>query len=235
MTQAVRITHSLVVAVIVLASAAPPARSAPPLVMHTPGFESAVRADADDLIMIGGTGFHASDRVIYAAAGPVPNLHPKVVPQRSDALRGVAPIVQIGDPPYAITARMPRDILTGRSYRLWVVNAQNEWSDAVSINDPRPQWFSPTYVYATQDVANLGRRLRVIGRNLTTDAATLTAIRLRGPRTYELATVPSGSDSRASWRGTWPKPHSRRRCCRVSTQSVRDGLTGIGLISPSSG
>jgi hypothetical protein len=193
-----RISHTLVAAVVivVLATAAPAAYCAAPSVMHTPGYESPVRAGPDDLIMIGGTGFHASDRVVYAAAnGPAANQHPDAVPQHSDAARGVAPLVQIGDPAYAITVRMPPDILKGRAYRLWVVTAQNDWSDAIAINDPRPQWFSPTYVYATQDVANLGRRLRVIGRNLTTDAAALTGVRLRGPRTYDLATVPSRTES----------------------------------------
>jgi hypothetical protein len=169
---------------------------AAPMIMHTPGYESPVRADPDDLIMIGGTGFDASDQVVYVAAnGPAADSHPEALPRHSDATRGRAPVVQVGDPPYAITVRMPPQILKGRAYRLWVVTARNEWSDALAINDPRPQWFSPAYVYATADVAKLGRRLRVIGRNLTTEAAALTRIRLLGPHDYELATVPAPAGS----------------------------------------
>ncbi len=178
-----------------LVTAAPAARSAAPALMHTPGYESPVRADPDDLLMIGGSGFRASDRVVYAAtAGPATDHHPETVPQHSDAAHGIAAVVQVGDPAYAITVRMPQDLLPGHAYRLWVVNAENEWSDPVSINDPRPQWFSPPFVYATQDVANLGRRLRVIGRNLTTQMGASMGVRLRGPHLYDLQRVPATTE-----------------------------------------
>lgn len=167
-----------------------PLHAAPVTVFHTRDFQSPVRADPDDLLMIAGSGFDTADRVVYAEIdSATPAGHPARVPQRSNGHLGTAPIVQVGQPPYAITIRIPMTLRAGAPYRLWVVNAKNEWSDAVSINDPRPQWFSPTYVFASQDLANLGRRLRVIGRNLATGATKVTAIRLEGPRTYVLATV----------------------------------------------
>src|SRR5690242_19068437 len=43
------------------------AHAAAPQLLHTPGYESPVRGDPDDLLMIPGTGFHATDHVIYRA------------------------------------------------------------------------------------------------------------------------------------------------------------------------
>jgi hypothetical protein len=133
--------------------------------------------------MIAGTGFEATDRVVYEAMGE-PALssqpHPQSVPARNSSDSGTAPIVQRNNPPYALTIRLPDEMEKGRAYRLWVVTAKREWSEPMAINDPRPQWVTPSYIYSTADVAGLGRVLRVVGRNLAGDPAEPLEIRLRG-------------------------------------------------------
>jgi hypothetical protein len=167
-----------------------PARTtaAPPVLLHTSGYESPVRGDPDDLVMLGGIGFHATDRVIYRAVDvPLSSATPAaLVPRRTNEDEGIAPIVQQGNSPYAITVRLPDTMRKDRAYRLWVVTAGNEWSRPVMINDPRPQWISPSYVYATADFASLGRRIRVVGRNLAAESAPALQIRLTGPSTQVL-------------------------------------------------
>src|ERR1700754_2971983 len=73
-------------------------RAAAPRVLHTPGYESPVRGDPDDLLMIAGDGFQPTDRVIYRAldaARPAP----RTVPVKNTAEAGIAPILQRGNPP----------------------------------------------------------------------------------------------------------------------------------------
>ena len=64
-----------------------------------------------------------------------------------------------------------------------------------SINDPRPLWVSPAFAYSSADFAELGRKLRVVGRNLDSAGPGATRIQLKGPQTYVLATqgAPAGS------------------------------------------
>jgi hypothetical protein len=162
------------------------ASASAPQVFRTPGYQSPVRGGPDDLLLISGVGFAATDQVVYrtlddATAGA----HPSSVPSSSNADLGVARTVKIGEPAYSITVLLPNELRADRAYRLWVVNAQGQWSSGFSINDPRPLWFSPASVYANRDAGDLGRRIRVIGRNLDSAGAGL-EVKLDGPRSYVL-------------------------------------------------
>lgn len=160
------------------------AQAAAPTVFHTRDYQSLVHAEPDEVIAIGGYGFSASDRVVYGApTGP----RPSTVPTRSAADSGLAPVISVGEPPYSLTARLPQAFQAGRAYRIWVVNAANEWSTPIAVNDPRPLWVSPSVVDASADPAGLGRNLRVIGRNLRPSAGQSAKIRLQGPATYVLS------------------------------------------------
>lgn len=150
--------------------AAVPAVATAPLLYHTPGYESPVRADPDDLLLIPGWGFKQGDRVVYRAMDTAEGEQPGGIPKSNSAIQGTAPIVQQGEPYYSITIRLPAQMTRERAYRLWVVTARGEWSDPIEINDPRPQWVSPAYVYSSVDLARLGRVIRVVGRNLRSAA-----------------------------------------------------------------
>lgn len=167
--------------------------SAAPAVLNTSGYQAPVRADPDDLLLIAGAGFTDTDRVVYRAVDPnVSAAHPAEVPDENTASEGIAPVVQIGDPAYALTVRLP-DVMRARAtYRLWVVTAGGEWSAPVLINDPRPMWLTPGVIYANRDPARLGRRLRVIGRNLDPEAGQKVRLRLEGPETIVLDSTLTG-------------------------------------------
>src|SRR5579872_2323639 len=117
----------------------------PALLLHTPGYEAPVRGGPEDLLMLCGYGFEKSDQVVYEAlhAGGSAQAHPSAVPHQSTAELGIAPVVQIATPAYALTVRLPEPIVAGQPYRLWVVNRLGEWSAPVVINDPRPLWITP--------------------------------------------------------------------------------------------
>ena len=171
--------------------------AAAPLVLHTPGYESPVHGNPDDLLLIAGFGFKADDRVVYQKAGPAdrPREHPTMVPTQTTPSLGIAPIVQMSSPPYSLTVHLPVVMTTGHPYRLWVVNAANEWSERITINEPLPLWSTPQYVNESLDRTGSGRRIRVIGRNLEQDNDQPLRIRLRGPATYVLIADRSDSDS----------------------------------------
>lgn len=168
------------------------AAAAPPVLFHTPHFESPVRGGPDDLLFLGGTGFHADDRVVYQAVrqDTADSPHPASVPTSSTAELGTASVLAVGGQQYSITIRLPEAIAPDRVYRIWVVNAESEWSAPFTINDPRPLWVSPAYAYATSDFAALGRRIRIVGRNLEPVGANQTLkVKLQGPRTYSLNSI----------------------------------------------
>lgn len=171
------------------------AHAAAPVIFNTPHFESPVRGGPDDIVFLGGAGFKGSDRVVYQEMSEGDrSAHPAAVPTQSAAELGTATVIKVGDPPYSLTILLPEVLAADRSYRLWVVNTGSEWSQPFFLNDPRPLWVSPANVYATRDYARLGRRIRVVGRNLAVapDGAPSTAalqIRLRGPQTYTLSAI----------------------------------------------
>jgi hypothetical protein len=171
-----------------------------PRLLRTPSYEAPVRADPDDLLMIAGVGFHPDDEVVYEAAdtNTSANYRPSAIPIESTSVSGTAPVVLVGTPAFAITARLPEVLRRGKAYKLWVVTANGEWSEPVSINDPRPQWLTPAYVYSTVDFANLGRRLRIVGRNLSTANGKSKTIRLVGKRTYLLQPSPSDASDKTT-------------------------------------
>jgi hypothetical protein len=103
------------------------------------------------------------------------------------------PIASCIEPSKRRTMRKIIRMQSDTIYRLWVVNSSGEWSNAVSINDPRPMWITPSYAYSTADNANLGRRIRVVGRNLTGSPTRPITIRLSGPSEYRVQGIPSES------------------------------------------
>ncbi len=171
----------------------PPALPAVPLVLHTSNYEALVHGGPGDLIMIGGYGFTASDRVVYQADTPnEATEHPATVPTQVTSLAGTAPVLLLGSDSDSLTARLPSAVQAGQSYRLWVINNQGQWSSPMRLNDPRPLWISPSYVYETTDVAGLGRHIRVIGRNLEPRKDGPLLVRLRGPAMYTLESSATG-------------------------------------------
>jgi hypothetical protein len=176
-----------------------PAAAAAPRVLHTPGYQSPVQAGPDDVVVIVGADFAADDRVVYqAATAGATGSHPASVPTRSDAISGLAPVVAVAEPPYSLTARLPEILRKGAAYRLWVVDGAGEWSESITINDPRPSWITPGTVNETADPAGLGRRLRIVGRNLRAAEGKLVRVKLQGPATYILTSDGLSSGAQTS-------------------------------------
>jgi hypothetical protein len=193
--QSRQLSCRLVAAVLIVVQAlfvSTSANAAAPVLFRTPNFESPVRGGPDDLLFLGGFGFNAKDRVVYEAfrEGEKQGPHPAAIPSRSTRDLGTASVVKLADPPYSLTILLPQVLAGDTMYRLWVVNAASEWSKPFTINDPRPLWVSPAFVYASADFAELGRRIRIVGRNLQLVGETQPLrIRLHGPQTYTLTAV----------------------------------------------
>jgi hypothetical protein len=168
------------------------AAAAPPVIYGQPGYESPVRGDPDDLLLLPGVGFTAQDTIVYqsltdTAAHLTP---PRAVPAQSTEDVGVAPVVSSSDVPFSLTIRLPHEIRANESYALWVRSGLGEWSQPVMINDARPLWVSPAFVYSSARLAGLARYLKIIGRNLQPAPGERTQVRLVGPQTVTLtATV----------------------------------------------
>lgn len=121
--------------------------------------ERPVGGEPDDLVLLAGSGLSADDVLEYQSA----------------EARGAVPIVSTAGIPGSLVIRQ-----SGVPMLLRVRNAQGEWSNAVRINDARPQWFTPADFRA----GVLPRVVKVVGRNLQRSS-----IKLSGPRTFTLKTL----------------------------------------------
>ncbi len=116
-----------------------------PSLYRQPAYESPLRGDPDDLLLIPGYGLSAADTVVYAAIFnttqvPAP---PSSAPATSTATQGVADLASAVDAPYSLTVHLPAVMTAGQSYALWVQAPGNQWSSPVLINDARPLWMTP--------------------------------------------------------------------------------------------
>jgi hypothetical protein len=172
--------------------------AAPPQLYGQPANESPVRADPDDLLLLAGYAFRVDDEVVYRAMANTtePSAPPTHVPTRSTAETGLAAIVSSSNVPYSLTIKLPQVLRSDQSYALWVRTAQGEWSRPVLINDARPLWISPAFVYASHAVASLPRELKIVGRNLQTSPGASTQIQLAGPQVFNgVATIDATSSA----------------------------------------
>jgi len=213
-------------------SIASPIWAAAPRIYSLPAYQSPVRGEPDDLLLLPGYGFAADDIVVYAAiADTTKALVPPAVPiTRSSAESGVAPIVSAANVPYSLTIRLPADLETSQSYAVWVRNKAGEWSNGIRINDARPLWFTPAYVYEAGMIASLSRELKLVGRNLDHAPGAATEIKLTGPQNL---TLKVRSDEKPAahldrFIATVPlPPHLQPGEYRLSLS--RDGISWISL------
>jgi hypothetical protein len=135
------------------------------------------------LLLIAGDGLATDNRVVYRAVDDLERdlKTPSLVPSMSTATLGVAEVVSIAGVPHSLTIRLPKAMRPEQSYALWVVNARQEWSEAVRINDARPLWATPAFAYASARIGSEPRYLKVVGRNLEPDQGASTSVRLIGP------------------------------------------------------
>lgn len=171
----------------------------PPLLYRQPGYESPVVGEPGDLLLIAGYGLAADDEVIYQAIDAAPERmpHPASIPAQRTATLGWADIVGVADIPYSVTVRLPDILRSGSPYALWVRTAAHEWSEPVFINDARPLWLSPSFVFASAELASLPRDLKIVGRNLQPADRSRTAVRLTGPVDLVLEAAPAAADAAA--------------------------------------
>jgi hypothetical protein len=158
----------------------------PPVLYRHSAYESPQRGDPDDLLLLAGYGLTADDVVAYRAI--VEGTHvadaPGEVSDQPTAESGFAAVVSTAGVPYSVTIKLPANLRPGQAYALWVRNAGGEWSKPVTINDARPLWFTPGYVYASAKLASLPRALKIVGRNLQPLPRRAVQLRLSGPQRF---------------------------------------------------
>jgi hypothetical protein len=207
--------------------------AAAPVLYSQPAYQSPVRGEPDDLLLLAGHGFQADDVVVYRsiANSTAPLRSPDSMPSTSTADSGIVDIVSTANLPYSLTLRLPGEMRSGQTYALWVRTATGEWSDAVQINDARPYWLSPAYVHETQGVASLPRYLKVIGRNLQPASGATTRIRLTGPQTLVLDAnaSPDSSDSVLSQYAAIAALPKRLPIGAYRVEVSRDGASWVAL------
>jgi hypothetical protein len=150
-------------------------QAAAPVLYTQPAYESPVRGDPDDLLLLSGSGLSGADTVVYQATAAA-------------------------DAPYAVTIHLPEVMTPGGTYALWVINPDGEWSTPALINDARPLWITPDCAYQTASLANLPhqhhggpRALRRCG-----EPAGVT-----GRRPIHIATPSAAKASTSAFTGAW--------------------------------
>ena len=165
-----------------------PVWGAAPVLFSQPAYESPVRGEPDDLLLLPGHGLAANDTVVYQSISDSTKLpaHPATVPDTSTATLGVADLVSAANAPYSLTVHLNSAMVAGQTYALWVLDESGQWSaPPLLINDARPLWITPDSAYATASKASLPRMLKVVGRNLQSapGGSAATQVRLVGKRT----------------------------------------------------
>jgi hypothetical protein len=192
-------SFSLRIGAALMTLALPCVAGAAPVLYGLPAFQSPVRAEPDDLLLLAGDGLSAKDTVVYVALGDTTQIPspPTSVPKESTEHVGVTPVVSTANVPYSLTVRLPKVMRRDQSYALWVRSHAEAWSNPIRINDARPLWITPAYAYATRAVADLPRYIKVVGRNLQRAPGAVTKVRLEGPERIELDAADDGDESTA--------------------------------------
>jgi hypothetical protein len=237
MTAIARTGHKqtwMILPVLSMLLGSPPLGAAPPVIFSQPAYQSPVRGDPGDLLILAGDGFAAGDTAVYHAVHNTtqPPAPPAALPAQADAGSGVAPVISSLDVPHALTVLLPAAMQTDQSYVLWVRHADGEWSNGILINDARPLWITPDSAYVTASTANLPRYLKVIGRNLEPAPGSATQVMLTGPATYTLTAsndnYPADSIDRYAARVALP---AGMQAGTYTVQVSRDGTSWVGVAS----
>jgi len=187
--------HGLGGLLLVVASGLPQnALATAPTLFSQPAYESPVRGEPGDLLLLAGYGFAATDAVMYAALRDTTQAltAPLAIPDACDASTGTAQIVSTLGVPDSLTIQLPTSLRPGTSYGLWVRNEAGEWSNGVRINDARPLWITPDTIFSSASMASLPRALRIVGRNLNPAPWAVTQIHLHGRADFVL---PAANDN----------------------------------------
>ena len=108
------------------------------------------------------------------------------------------------------------------------MNAKDERSNPVRVNDARPLWITPDQTYTTRSIANLPRILRSGRAQSQPMTGKETRVRLTGPRTYTL-TAASGASALQRYVAQVDLPASMA-AGEYTIEVSRDGATWVGLI-----
>src|ERR1700694_5865143 len=92
--------------------------AAAPTLYRQPAYESPVRGEPDDLLLIAGYGFAADDRVVFQSVGAATESlqHPDTVPTASTAELGIVEVVSTANVPHSLTVRLPKFLRIGQTY-----------------------------------------------------------------------------------------------------------------------
>src|SRR5262249_5357663 len=99
--------------------------AAPPALLHTPGFGIPESGEPGRLLLLAGDRLSASDQIVYQAVDPPGVAPPRRIPDESTETLGTAAILQVGESPSYLTAKLPGSMAAGTIYRLWAVNSAN--------------------------------------------------------------------------------------------------------------
>lgn len=176
-----------------------------PPILHDEAFHSApVRGDPGDVLLLPGDRLRADAVVVYQEATDVGPLSPPAgIPTSNTSVSGTVPIVSALDAPSSLVVKLPAEMISGTTYALWVVTAAG-WSNGVRINDARPLWITPPFVYDS-DVPWRAREIKIVGRNLNGAPGEATRVIVRaGPIVHELPVVTDRELERHVIRATIP-------------------------------
>jgi hypothetical protein len=153
----------------------------PPRLLQRRDLQAPVRVSAGGLLFLAGGNLRADDTVSFRPLDGGTPLAAELVPGTADA--------------NALVARVPSGVDAATRYAIDVVGSSGERAAPALVNDARPLWFLPLTLPARGADAGLGREIKIVGRNLAPAGIPSTAVRLRGPRSVALATLPAPADT----------------------------------------
>jgi len=90
------------------------AAATPPTLFSQPAYQSPVRGDPGDLLMLAGGGVAATDTVVYVSLSDTTSAltHPTSVPTNATAATGVAPVVSTANTPFSLVVSARTTLLS---------------------------------------------------------------------------------------------------------------------------
>ncbi len=228
-----------------------------PALYANPRYESPVRGDPGDVLLLAGSHFDLTTTlVVYQAISDTtqPLLAPSTLPAAQTATEGnITPLSRDDN---ALSVVLPSVMTAGQSYALWAATPDSacageyDFSNGVLINDARPMWVTPgplanaaqpsyPYVYSTANRPGIGRLVKIVGRNLQPAPGQQTQVRFTAS---ELAPIiltaaddgdPATQIERYVAKVTLPAtmPLSNNQATTYEIAVSRDGVSWVPLTS----
>lgn len=148
-----------------------------PVLYHSSFFQSPVTARPETPLILTGKGLARNSTVLYEPADLESKEYSEFIEVPNSLWPQQARVIHF-DGATSVTILWPGNTTNGSPYRIWLVTPEGVPSNQITVNDPRPLWFTPSSIYERAETTSQARYLKIVGRNLSSVAGGYHTVRL---------------------------------------------------------